>query len=628
MANQVRDIKYLNRDFASFKQALLDFAQTYFPTTYNDFSDADPATMFIEQASYIGDVLSFYQDNQLQEALLLYAQEKNNLLALAYALGYRPKVTSTSNALLFVYQLIPDDGGGNPDYRYALSIDKGATVQSVSNPSVSFITQDTVNFAFSSSFDPTISNVYQIDPVTTNVQYHLLQKTVKGVAGSIKTQTFSFGSPQKFQVVNIQDDNIIQITDVTDSDGNKWEEVPFLAQSTIFTAVSNNEINDPNFLQYKNTTPYLLRLKKVPRRFVTRFRTDSTMEIEFGAGVLSVADEIVIPNPDNVGLGVVDNISKINLAFDPSNFLFTKDYGIAPANTQLTFTYLVGGGVQTNVPSNDITKITGMNANPVSTNVVALNQNLLNQVVKSVAFNNPSASVGGGSGDSVDDIKNNTLGAFPAQLRCVTTDDYAVRALSLPSEFGTVAKVYIVQDQTLNSQIDKTDFIDNNPLALSMYILAFNQNKDLVQGDLGLKTNLKTYLDQFRMLTDAITIKDAFYINFKVYFEIVVLPGNNEKEILTNCITAVEDFFNIDKWQINQPIVLSDIYILLAGIKGVQNVKKVRLENVFGADQGYSPYGYDIQGATIDGVIFPSLDPSVFECRYPSSDIYGKVVTL
>lgn len=630
MPTQQRDIKYLNRDFSGFMDTLRDFAKTYFPDTFNDFTDADPGTMFMEMASVVGDILSFYQDNQLQEAFLLYAQEKENLMALAYALGYRPKVTATANVKLDVLQLIPAlTGTADPDYTYALSIDKGATIQSVSDPSVSFITQDVVNFAFSSSSDPISTNVYITDPNTNLPEYYLLKKSVNAIAGIIKTISFDYGSPVRFGTNIIQDTNIIQILSAVDSDGNNWYEVPFLAQATIFDAVANTMVNDPNFVQFSNTTPYLLRLKKVPRRFVTRFRTDNTMEIEFGPGTLSVPDEEVIPNPDNVGLGLINSLSKINLAYDPSNFLYTKDYGLAPSNTTITFTYMVGGGVGTNVPSNDITKITGLSSSPVTVATGLLNQNLLAQIQQSVAFNNPSGSQGGGDGDSADDIRNNTQAAFPTQLRCVTADDYQIRALSLPSQFGTLAKVYIVQDQLLNSQNNRVSFLDSNPLALSLYVLGYNNNKNIIQTNNALKTNLKTYLGEFRMKTDAITIKDAFYVNIQVLFDIIVLPGGNSKEVLTNCVLAMEKFFDINSWQINQAINTLDIFAALYQVKGVQTVMKIEIKNI--TDDSavvYSPFGYDIVGATREGVIYPSLDPMIFEVRYPQQDIYGRVVTI
>lgn len=625
MPNQERDIKYINRDFGSFKQALTDFAKTYFPNTFNDFTDADPGTMFIEMASYVGDVLSFYQDNQLQEAFLLYAQEKENLLALAYAFGYRPKVTSTSTVDLTVYQIVPTDGNNSPDFSYSLIVDKGTTVNSVSSPDVSFITQDPVDFSFSSSADPTNVTAYQIDQTTGFVQYFLLQKKVNAIAGTIKSVQFAFGSPQKFQNITITDTNIIQILSAVDDMGNKWYEVPYLAQSTLFQSINNTVLNDPNVSQFSDSVPYLLRLIKVPRRFVSRFTSDDSVDIEFGPGTLSVPDEEVIPNPDNVGIGLVDGIDKINLAYDPSNFLYTQDYGLAPSNTTITFNYMVGGGIVTNVPANDITNITLINPVPATPNVNSLDPNMLATVINSVALNNASGSQGGGDGDTIDQLRTLSQASFATQLRCVTLDDYSIRAMSLPSQFGTIAKVYPVQDQLLNST---SNLIDSNPFAISLYILAFNNNKNLIPSNIALKKNLKTYLSEFRMKTDAVTIKDAFYINLTISFDIIVLPSYNAQEILAECIVQLQDYFNIDRWQINQPIIISDIFSTLAQVKGVQTIMNIDIENIAGADQGYSPYGYDIKGATKNGTIYPSKDPACFEVRFPDTDIFGRVVKI
>ena len=625
-----RDIKYINRDFTDFKQALINYAKNYFPNVYNDFSDANPGNMFIEMASYVGDVLSFYIDKQTQENFLLFAQDKQNLMSMAYALGYIPKVTSTAIVDLDVYQQLPAVISGSiatPDYSYALTIDKDAMIKSATSPNIIFLTSTLVDFSFSSSSDTTDISIYQINGSSNQPDYYLLKKSVQAIAGTITSQDYNFGDPVKFNTITLPETNIIQILDVVDSDGNKWYEVPYLAQSTVFEAVRNIELNDPFLSQYSNTTPYLLKLLNVSKRFVTRFGTDNRLTLEFGAGVISNPDEEIIPNSDNIGMGLIDSISKLNTAFDPANFLYTQDYGLAPANTTLTVRYIVGGGVASNVPSNDLSQIYEMNVNPVTLNPTLLNTNLLNYIQNSISFNNPAPSSGGGDGDTVEDIRLKTISNFSTQLRNVTKDDHVIRALSMPAQFGTMAKAYVTQDFSLNTVSQLQDYVDSNPLALSMYILSYDANKRLTNSSLAIKENLRNYISQYRIINDAISIKDAYYINIGVNFDIIVLPSYNSREVLSGCLTAVEDFFNIDKWQINQPIILSDIYNLIGTVKGVQSVVKVTVVNKYGVANGYSPYGYDIQGATKSNVIYPSLDPSIFEVRFPKSDIYGRIVT-
>ena len=623
MAN-VPDIKYFDKDFNSLKQDLINYARTYFQNSYMDFSPSAPGNMFIEMAAYVGDVLSFYTDTQLQETLLLYAQERKNIIALAYALGYRPKVTTAASVILDIFQLIPSDGAPNynPNYSYALKVNKNSTIKSISNPDITFLTQDSVDFKFSSSFDPTDVTVYQYYTSTTNPQYYLLKKQVEAISGQIKTTTFTFGNPEQFPTVTISDSNIIEVLQITDSSNNTWYEVPYLAQDTIFDESLNLPVNEPNYYNQDNAARFLLRLKKVDRRFTTRFDDDNNLILEFGSGVTSSPDEVIIPNPDNVGIGLVDGISKLNMAYDPSNFQYTNEYGVAPSNTTLTVSYLVGGGSTSNLPSDDI----GLNDN-VSTviNNYNLDPTIVNIVQGSVRFNNPTPSSGGGPGETTEQIRLQTLANFPTQNRNVTKADYLVRALSMPAKFGYISKAYVAQDYLVSNDIDKQNFINSNPLAISVYVLSNNIDGNITQASNVVKQNLKTYLSYNKMMSDAVNIKDAYYINIKVNFDISILPAYNSQDVLSSCINILKDYFNIVKWQINQPIIYSDVYNLIGAVKGVQSVIKVDLTNLSGGN--YSTYSYDLKSATKQGVIYPSLDPMIFEVRFPDDDIYGKIIT-
>jgi len=161
-----------------------------------------------------------------------------------------------------------------------------------------------------------------------------------------------------------------------------------------------------------------------------------------------------------------------------------------------------------------------------------------------------------------------------------------------------------------------------------LYVLSQNSAGNLDYPSLDLKNNLRTYLSQYRMIGDNIEIRNAFIINIKIKFEIVVLPEFNNNETLIRCIGQLQSYFDINRWQLNQPIFLRDLYVLLDRIEGVQTVKDVKITNIAGPSLGYSEYAYDIDGATQNQVIYPSLDPSIFEVRYPSNDINGCVVPL
>lgn len=596
-----KNITYLNKTFSDFKSNLTNYAKTYFPNTANDFSEATPGNMFIEMASYVGDVMSFYIDNQIQENFLLYAKEKENLYAMAYALGYRPKMSYASSTSVDIYQLVPSitiSGSNTPDYvNYGLTIPENTILTSASTGQT-FITVDKLDF----------SNTGSTEISFVDANYYLLKKSVNVMSAQIKSTSYTFGEPQKFQTVNLIDDKILQIIEVIDINANKWYEVPYLAQSTVFDKIANPNYNT-------DQVPYLLNLKKVPRRFVTRFKSDGSLQLEFGAGISDKTDTNILPNPDNINLGLVPGISNLQNNYNRASIFFTQEYGLAPSNTIMTVRYIVGGGIEANIPSNDLTIINTEDvfwANGTPSNVP-----LRNAVLASVVSNNPQPAFGGRDGDEIEEIRLNTLNAYSSQLRAVNKNDYIVRALSMPSEYGAIAKVYISQNFDSNN---------NNPLSLDLNILAYDSNKNLITASDNLKNNLVTYINQYRMVTDAINIKDAFCINIGVNFDITVQNGYNNSDVLTNCILSLQDYFAIEKWQINQPIITSEITSKLIQVKGVQSIVKFEIVNKQGGN--YSPYGYDINAATRKGNIYPSVDPSIFEIKYPSEDIQGRVSVL
>ncbi len=614
-----RNIQYINKDFSTLRQSLINYSRTYFPTTYTDFTPASPGMLFMEQAAYIGDVLSFYLDNQIQENFLQYARQPNNLYELAYMFGYKPNVTQVATVDIDIYQQLPVKGSSpniEPDFDYALSIAENTTLTSTLNNSIDFLMEEPIDFSVSSSTDPTEITVLTVssgDPTA-----FLLKKTRKAISSTVKTTTFSFGAPTQFPTFNINDENIVGILDITDnSTGEQYYEVPYLGQEMVFDSIKNTNVNDPNFSEY-NDAPYLLKLKQQQRRFVTRFISTGSLEVQFGAGTAADNDEEIIPNPNNVGIGLPFEKDKLTTAFSPSNFLFTKTYGVVPNNTTLTVRYLTGGGVDSNVPSNSLTNF--------NADINFLNNNLdsvaATTVFNSVRMSNINAADGGGDGDTLQEIRENASANFGAQLRNVTQDDYLVRALSMPSKYGVISKAFIEPTKIQNISAGESNSV------LDLYVLSYNVNNQLSLCSKALKQNLSTYLSIYRMVNDSINIKNGFIINIGVNFDIIVLPEFNNNQVLQRCILALQNYFDIDNWSINQPIILRGIFVLLDRIEGVQTVKDIEITNKVGESLGYSQYSYDISAATNANVIYPSLDPSIFEVKFPSTDIQGRVVPL
>jgi hypothetical protein len=665
--NKGKDIKYLNKDFSQFRGNLIEFAKTYFPKTYSDFNESSPGMMFIEMASYVGDSLSYYVDDTLKESLMVHADDIENVIALSQYLGYKPKVSSPSVTTLSVYQLVPSIGSGADntfDSTYFLRIKEGMRCESTN--AVQFITQDVVDFSDEREREITI---YQRDGVSGEASFYLVKKQVQAISAELKTEEVSFGAFKEFQSIELSDTDIIDIYDVRDSDSNKFYEVPYLAQELVFTDYPNTENNDPDLFQFKSTTPYILNTLKTSRRFVKQVNPDSTTTIQFGSGDPTVSEEAIIPSFKNVGLGLPNSISKLEESFDPTNFLKTKTYGTSPSNTTITVKYLVGGGVESNVKKGTITQINGVEYEEDIDLFTPAQLGLYRAAKNSIAIDNEVPATGGKGGDTIEEIRQNALANFGSQNRAVTSKDYQIRALSMPTKFGAIAKAYATADGTLDNnspssilaspqvlreftelvdgfvnreegaaEVDKqliqdeirkflvgktsNDNEKNNPFAINLYLLGYDSNKKLSTLNRAIKENLKTYLNEYKILTDGININDGFIINIGLEFEIVTLRNYNKSEVLSECIAELKEYFDIDSFTFNNTINISELELIIANVDGVSSVPKLKIVNKCGGQ--YAPNTYNIEAAIKDKVLYPSLDPSVFEIKFPDSDIKGR----
>ena len=650
--NSRREIKYLNRDFSSFKTSLIEYSKTYFPRTYKDFSDASPGMMFIEMASYIGDVLSYYTDYQFKESLMPYAEERKNVLALANYLGYKTKPTKSSTTNIDLYQLIPSTKDSNnnyiPDNNYALKIREYMEVSNESG--VSFITIDPVDFSLDSKFSIREVTVYSRDNYGIP-QFFLLKKSVKVIAGKITTSSFTVGSAVPFYKISLSENNVIDIIDVKDSDNNKWYEVDYLAQDLIFTETENTSFTNNTYVQYSSEVPKLIKSFKTSRKFVVNVTANNTTYLEFGAGTDATSDEVIYPNSELVGIGL-KNISNLNLNYDTSKLLNSETFGQSPSNTVLTVQYLVGGGLTSNSPSDTIKNISSVTFLNDISGLTPSQNSLLTTVKNSFRISNPNPAVGGQNEESVEEIRQNALANFGSQNRTVTVDDYISRIYSIPPRFGSIAKVMVIPNSNLSISTNQTllnGFVNNenqttlinnslennfrkvnfdvsNPFSLNLYVLSYNSNKNLTQTNEALVYNIRHYLQKYKIISDSINIIDGYIINIGVDFKILVYNNFNKKEVLDQCLQKAKDFFNVDKWYFNQPININQLELELAKVEGVQSISEVTFKNLNQNDGDYSPHEYNLSEATHNKIIYPSLDPSVFEVKFPDNDIRGAVI--
>jgi len=654
-----KNINYVGKDFDTLRQNLIEYSKTYFPNTYADFNESSPGMVFIEMASYIGDVLSFYQDSQLKESLLAYASERKNVVALAQAMGYKPKVTTPAVTTLTVYQLVPNNPKNikEPDYSYCLRIKDGMEISSNSNSNIVFRTTDIVDFSLSGSRE---IDVYSRDTNGLPNQY-LITKKVQAISAQ-QVETNVNVSSTDYPSITLSDTNIIQIVSITDSQQNKYYEVPYLAQESIFVEQPNTQANGDTATSVGDV-PYILEVQKVPHRFSVKTNTDNTIDIQFGSGNSSMPDETILPNTKNVGLGLANSIQRLNQSIDPSNFLQTNTFGVAPSG-QITIKYLIGGGVESNINTGDLTSIRRIEYDE---DLLAVQNLALYQTYKtSVAVENLEPASGGRGSESIEEIRQNALATFGSQNRAVTRQDYIVRALSMPERYGSIAKVYVSPDGEIDNNspssilanpqniAEFTNLVDslkgstkqniqkelvkyltqkktatneiNNPFAINMYVLGFDSNKNLTNLNNTIKENLKTYLGEYRMMTDAVNIMNGFVVNVGVDFEIICYSNYNKREIVTNCLTQLQNYFNIDNWTFNKPINISEIELILANVEGVMSVPSVKISNLCGGDGNYSKNRYNIEQATKGKIVYPSLDPCIFEVKYPNKDIKGRAL--
>jgi hypothetical protein len=646
-----KDVNYLNRDFTSLRQQLIDFTKQYYPQSYKDFSESSPGQIFIEQAAYVGDVLSYYTDQQFFESYIQFAQDRRNIINGAKYLGYKPKVSSASSTDVDVFQLLPSirtiDNEYLPDERYCLILQPFSQLSST--PGVNFVIEESIDFSQDTKFSPREITVYSRDN-TGAPQFYLVKKSAKAYSGTVVNKQVSVTDQTPFYNIKLDETNVLKIISVTDSNNNNYYEVQYLAQDTIPIEVDNVPLNNQTLSPYRSETPKILKYLRTEKRYVTVVDENNQTTLQFGANTENYSNTIVIPNPTNVGVAL-SNLKNLNVSLDNTNVLKEKSYGVSPSNTTLTISYIIGGGLNSNVNSGEINKILGIS---YLNDVTALTDSeviLLNTIKNSLRVNNLESATGGDDAESDEEIRQNAMLNFSTQNRMVTEDDFLLRIYALPPQLGNISKAFVQSNLTREVQynglisgvintdnnssvnltplnpLDRRKFLQSNsPFTNNLYLLGYDANKNLTQVNPATLQNLITYIQNYKILTDKVNIIDGYIINIGVEFKITVFKGFNKSEVLTSCIQSVKSFFDIDKWSFNQPINLSQINFEIMQNEGVQSVSDIVIKNLTIDDGNYSAVAYNISIATQNNIVYPPKDPSVFEVKFPDSDIKGLVV--
>jgi len=619
---QERSIRYITKDFVGFRNNLMKYLKSYFPDTIKDFHPASSGMMMLELDAYVGDVLAYYIETAFHEMFLEDAVERKNVYRRANFLGYTPPVKGAAQVSLDVYAVVPAimlESIYVPNENYTPYIQHGMRVQS-NNPHGYFETTEPVDFSINTQTSPRQDMIYEYSGATP-IRF-LLKKSIPAVAGQTRQFTFTIDNPQEFLKIKVPDSDVIDIISVKDSQDNTWYEVDYLAQDTVFYENRNIQANNAEYFEYEDDVPYLLRSKVTNKRFTTECDHIGNLHMRFGAGVSFNTDDELIDNPYSFPLPII-SASFIDKNIDPNNYLKTKTLGEAPFNTTFTIDYRVGGGKNTNVPSNTITSINKIQVSMAKpNNIVTQSDPDRINTLSSITVNNPNPATGGSDFENLEHTKHYASAFFAAQNRVVTAPDYIARVMSMPSRYGAVAKVnaaptYLAQNDSSPSK----KRLDTNPYGINLYVLSYDNNGKLAIANNALKSNIKNYLSRYRMLTDGINILDGKIIDIRIRFHVKVLPSYNKNIVLTECISNIAKFFNTKNWQFSQPIIKSELVYVLQQIEGVQAVKNITIENIYGGN--YSNAVYDIQSNTYDDTIYPSRQISIFQVRLPENDILG-----
>jgi len=729
------NINYLNKDFAALKTSLINYAKSYFPDTYRDFNETSPGMMLLEMNAYVGDVLSFYIDKQYQEMLLPLAEERRNIITMAKMFGYKVKpIVPAFVDLTFTSEVnASTTDPSKVDYSTAGIFDAGIEIPSSTNSDIIFNTLEPIDFRITGSNDTDVVGTLASSGLAST---YTLSRTVRAVSATQKTIQFRIDVPEKFKTLTIPDTNVIDIISCVDSNGQNWYEVDFLAQDKV--PIETHYTDDVNRrTAYEDelslsiseiATPYSLQYINTSKRFVRETNLDNTTSLVFGNGVLKngqLIDESFI-DMEQIGIVIPGQTNDLNSAINP---LLGNEYstlGETPNQTILTVTYRVGGGINSNVPSQDITSTPTLTAQSGNTSAT----------LTSVTNLNPAR--GGKDEEDSSEIKEKAKAFFSTQNRCVTKEDYEARVMNIPAKFGNIAKVYVTRpkpvqlpfsennyagdvatisqsttfsisvlgnllpklvtlvgdgennfssaDITLaNSALTQLNNANNTAVqnlielegqlesyelgTVDIYLLGYNNAKQLVGNDNftinklpeTLMQNIKSYLENFRLLTDDIILSEGYIVNFGVIFDIIAEKYADKQQVKLNCIQKIKDYFRIENMQFNQPIYKSNLEFELMGVEGVRSIGHVtitqkddynsdisdadlpnatytfaRQDNEF-VNQSNPPgegtvgygYKYDFENAlSTDGTIVlpPEIStPTVFELKNPNINIQGRV---
>jgi hypothetical protein len=590
-------INYTSRDFATIKRDLVSYAKKYYPNTYQDFSEAGFGSLLMDMVSYVGDMLSFYVDFQANESYLDTAVEYDNVVRLAQQIGYKLNVNPSSYGVASLYVIVSADITGlSPDRAYIPVLKRGSLFSTENG--VGFILNEDVNFTDSKN-KIVVSQVNEATGIPTS---YAIQAYGQVASGRLVQQNVTVGNFERFYKAELIGTDITEVISVQDSEGNDYYEVDYLSQNTIYKSIMNTDTDD------RELTPALIKSQIVPRRFVVG-KVGTRTSLQFGAGDEASDISSAFSEPNSVVLFQNGRNYISDTAIDPTRLLDSNKLGIAPSNTTLRVVYRVNDAGNVNASANSLVVIN----EPIFaySDIANLIPDKVQTVSDSLEISNERPIVGDISLPSLEELKLRAPAAFSSQNRAVTREDYLSLIYAMPERFGVIKKANVVQDSK--------SFKRN----LNAYVISQDAVGNLVKANESLKSNLKSWLNKNKMITDSIDIIDAKIVNFGIVFEAVGKSNQDNSDLLSTAVSTLSLKFQ-KYFDLSENLYISDIYSSLKDVEGILDVISAKVTLKVGG--AYSDTFFDMtENLSADGRMIKIPQNVVLELKFPDIDIKGVI---
>lgn len=591
-----RSINYTSRDFETIKSDLVEYAKRYYPDTYKDFSEASFGSLMMDAIAYVGDILSFYLDYQVNESFLGTSNEIENLMKIGQQMGYKMEGSIASYGPLSFYINVPaNDDGTAPDPRKIPVLKRGTRVSSKSG--VSYMLNTDVNFANPNN----TVRVANVNP-NTGIPLNFSIKSVgEAISGNLETETVVVGGFRKFRKIKLDTKDITEIISVTDSSGNEYYEVENLSQDMIFKGVLNS-----NSLSTPNAPEQMLKPMHAAYRFVLERDSEGTY-LKFGSSSDLEIDKDFIADPSATVLAVNGKEYISDTSFDPFNLIDSDKFGIAPSNTTLSIVCRTNPG-DSNASAGEISNINS--ATLKWTDIDYVSESERSNMKSSLVCSNEEPFQGNAPDITKEELRERIAASYFSQNRAVTPRDYTALTYAMPAKFGSIKRAKVEKDE---------DSFNSN---INVYVISEN-NGNFVKTNSAVKKNLKTWIASNKMMNDTIDILDAKIVNFGVYFSAISDLEYDPDVVEREAESRLREHFS-RKMNIGENISLTDIYSELKLVEGLADVKDLKL--VQKTDTGYSQTTFNFKSnLSSDGRYLRVPRNVVMEVKDILADINGVI---